>query len=82
MISLDWLVSFWILYCNHDTVFSVSVFEKAVLHGIIAKIRDLNRTYLLVGNLPIKDERIMFCKKKKIFLYFKILFAANGVFYE
>ena len=47
----DWFDGFRISYCGGDTVLTGSVVDQAALHGVLAKIRDLGLTILLVENL-------------------------------
>jgi len=47
----DWFDGFEIQYIGEDTVLAGCVSDQAALHGVLAKIRDLGLTILLVQNL-------------------------------
>ena len=51
----DWFDGFQIAYHGDETILTGSVVDQAALHGVLAKIRDLGLTILLVENLE-KEE--------------------------
>ena len=47
----DWFDGFDITYAEETTLLEGAVLDQAALHGILAKIRDLGLTILLVAKL-------------------------------
>jgi hypothetical protein len=47
----DWFDGFKMEYCDDDTILISPIVDQAALHGVLAKIRDLGLTILLVENL-------------------------------
>ena len=45
---VDWFDGFEMQYIDEDTVLAGCVSDQAALHGVLAKIRDLGLTILLV----------------------------------
>ena len=52
----DWFDGFDMEHLDKDTILTGSVTDQAALHGILAKIRDLGLSILLVENLEYEAE--------------------------
>ena len=52
----DWFDGFQLTYHDNDSILMGSVVDQAALHGVLAKIRDLGLTILLVENLEREIE--------------------------
>jgi hypothetical protein len=53
----DWFDRFELQYIGEDTVLTGCVSDQAALHGMLAKIRDLGLTILLVERVVNKKGR-------------------------
>ena len=52
----DWFDGFDMESLDKDTILTGSVTDQAALHGVLAKIRDLGLSILLVENLEYEAE--------------------------
>ena len=54
----DWFDGFELVYGDKDTILTGPVIDQAALHGMLAKIRDLGLSILLVEYLSreVKDD--------------------------
>ncbi len=52
----DWFDGFQLSYHDNDLILTGLVIDQAALHGVLAKIRDLGLTILLVENLESEVE--------------------------
>jgi len=52
----DWFDGFEMMICCQDTLLTGSVPDQPALHGVLAKIRDLGLTILLVEKVNLEVE--------------------------
>ena len=54
----DWLAGFTVIHSNPDeTLLSGPIVDQAALHGMLARIRDLNLTLLSVEQIKPEESR-------------------------